>query len=215
MKNESNNTEIKNERLPLLTYATTNEAKFKTMDDYLRPLGIRIKRLENVLCKVDEGEKTPILNARKKALAYYEVIKSPVFSCDSGLYFEGLPQEYQPGVNVRTVDGKRLTDEEMTDYYSSLAKRFGQLTARYQNAICLILGDNQIYDYDGEDLCGEKFIICSKPHKKRVDGFPLDCLSKSIESKKYYYDLAIAEPSAVMQKGFQDFFRRTVLKNTP
>lgn len=40
----------------------------------------------------------------------------PVFASDSGLYIEGIEAERQPGVHVRRVGGKELTDEEMIDY---------------------------------------------------------------------------------------------------
>ena len=54
-----------------------------------------------------------IENARIKALAYYAALKRPVFTCDSGLYIDGLADSEQPGVHVRMVNGKRLTDDEM------------------------------------------------------------------------------------------------------
>lgn len=41
-----------------------------------------------------------------KSTAYYEAFRMPVFSCNSGLYFENVPDEVQPGVHVRNVDGK-------------------------------------------------------------------------------------------------------------
>lgn len=39
----------------------------------------------------------------------------PVFSCDSGLYFDGVhgvQEEIQPGVHVRNVNGRSLLDED-------------------------------------------------------------------------------------------------------
>lgn len=47
---------------------------------------------------------TPLENARMKALAYYETFRIPVFSCDSGLYFDNVPDEVQPGIHVRNVE---------------------------------------------------------------------------------------------------------------
>mgnify|MGYP002225500190 CR=1 FL=1 len=69
-------------------------------------------------------------------MAYYEAFQIPVFSCDSGLYFDNVPDEVQPGVHVRNVNGKCLSDDEMIDYYSGLVKAYGNLVARYRNAIC-------------------------------------------------------------------------------
>ena len=47
------------------------------------------------------------------------------FSMDDNLYLEGIPKEKQPGMYVRRVNGKRLTDEEMIEYYSKLAHDYG------------------------------------------------------------------------------------------
>lgn len=108
-----------------LLYGTGNTAKLDAMRRSLSKLEIEILGLKDMEEKppaVPEDGNTPLENARQKALAYYEFYKIPVFSCDSGLYFEGLPQELQPGVHVRTVGGKYLTDEEMLAYYSGLAK---------------------------------------------------------------------------------------------
>ena len=65
-----------------------------------------------------ETGNTPLENARQKAIAYYQVFKMPVFSCDSGLYFDEVPDEIQPGVHVRNVNGRCLSDDEMIAYYT-------------------------------------------------------------------------------------------------
>ena len=69
----------------------------------------------------------------------------------------------------------------MNTYYSSLATEFGgNMTAWYQNAIYLILDETQIFEYMGDDIASEKFLLVSKPHEKRREGFPLDSLSVHI-----------------------------------
>lgn len=64
-------------------------------------------------------------NAKRKALHYYRALQRPVFSEDSGLYIQGLPKEEQPGVFVRRVGGRTLTDEEIRAHYKGIAKRLG------------------------------------------------------------------------------------------
>ncbi len=131
----------------------------------------------------------------------------PVFSCDSGLYFKNLPDELQPGVHVRNINGKCLSDEEMIEYYSNLAKKFGNINARYKYAICLVIDENNIYDSMADNLSGESFIITSIPHEKRVKGFPLDCLSLHIPTGKYYYDMDDYEVDDIaLFNGFVEFF---------
>ena len=174
-------------------YGTSNPAKLLHMKNVLEGLDIEVIGLKDVDLKfdeIDESGNEPLENARIKALAYYRVYRRPVFSCDSGLYIEGLSKENQPGVHVRRVNGKSLNDEEMIDYYSFLAKKLGgQAKARYKNGICLVIDDKNIFEYDGEDIGTGSFIISSKPHKKRNEGFPLDSLSVDIESNRYYIDM--------------------------
>lgn len=89
--------------------------------------------------------------------------KRPVFSCDSGLLIEGLSTQEQPGVHVRVKDGIRMTDGQMTAYYSGIAHRLGGCCrARYQNAVCLILSETKRYEYDGEDIGGEAFYLVDR-----------------------------------------------------
>ena len=42
------------------------------------------------------------------------------------MYIEGIPEDKQPGVFVRRINGKRLNDEEMIDYYTNLVKTYGK-----------------------------------------------------------------------------------------
>ena len=53
---------------------------------------------------INENGKTPLENAEIKAKAYYEAFQMPVFSCDSGLYFDELQEEEQPGLHVRRIN---------------------------------------------------------------------------------------------------------------
>ena len=107
-------------------YGTGNPAKLSAMQRRLSSLDIEIiglKDLEADIPEVPEDGKTPLENARQKARAYFDAFHIPVFSCDSGLYFDNVPDEIQPGVHVRTVNGKYLTDDEMIAYYTGLAQK--------------------------------------------------------------------------------------------
>lgn len=170
---------------------------------------IGLKDLNREIPGVIEDGSTPLENATKKALGYYEAFQMPLFSCDSGLYIDGIPEELQPGIHVRTINGKYLTDEEMLDYYSSMAVQYGDLTARYRNAICLILDKEHIYRAMDENMASEPFLITSKPHARRKEGFPLDSLSIDIRTGKYYYDLGNEELDQVaVEDGFLKFFKK-------
>ena len=98
----------------------------------------------------------------------------------------------------------------MFAYYSGLARKYGGLTARYKNAICLVADDNHVYKAMEPSMESDTFIITDKPHYKRIlkKGFPLDCLSIDIRSGKYYYDLQGNElEQLAVEDGFLEFFR--------
>lgn len=195
-----------------LLYGTTNKAKIKVMEKAVRGLGIELFSLNDLnseLPMINENGRTPLENAEIKAQAYYEKFHMPVFSCDSGLYFDGLEDEGQPGLYIRRVNGKELTDEEMIDYYASLAKKYGgELIGRYRNAIHLILDEKTIYSSMDMSIATEPFILTAIPHTKRVEGFPLDSLSKDIKTGEYYYDLEEREVSTNVEEGLRCFFEQ-------
>lgn len=205
------------ERIDLmdLIYGTRNPSKLKSMIKMLDGLNFCITGLEALGLKIEEAEETgkdPLSNAAQKAQFYFQQIKKPVFSCDSGLYFEGIDENDQPGVLIKRIHGNNLTYREMLHYYSNLAAKYGgRLTAYYKNSICLVMDENDIYKYDGQDICSERFYIVDKPHKTYREGFPLDSLSVEIKSMKYYYDLEGSKSNSLgVINGFRSFFIRSI-----
>ena len=195
-----------------ILYGTTNKGKLQAMKTAVELLDIELIGLGHIdseLPSVNENGKTPLENAEIKARAYYEAFHIPVFSCDSGLYFDELQEEEQPGLHVRRIDGKELTDDEMIQYYASLAERHGgRLTGRYRNAIYFILDENHHYSSMDISIATEPFILVTEPHSKRVEGFPLDSLSIDIETGKYYYDLEVKDVSTSVDDGVRNFFTK-------
>lgn len=194
-----------------ILYGTTNPAKLDTMNRIVNSLGIEIIGLNNFekpIPKVDETGRNPLENAILKAKVYYKEYKMPVFSCDSGLYFDKLEDFLQPGAHIRRVNGKELNDEEMIGYYSNLSRQFNnELVGRYKNAISFIFDENHIFNSMDESLMTEPFMLIDKPHAKRVKGFPLDAISIDCCTKKYYYDLEnMTVDKSAIDKGFKDFF---------
>lgn len=195
-----------------ILYGTTNKAKLMAMEIAVKPLGIELIGLNDLKCEipfVNECGETPLENAKIKARTYYDAFHMPVFSCDSGLYFDELEDDEQPGIHVRRVDGKELSDDEMILYYSSLAEQHGgKLTGRYRNAIYFILDETASFSSMDISIATEPFVLVSKPHPKRVEGFPLDSLSKDIVSGEYYYDLEVKDVSTSVEEGVKKFFSK-------
>lgn len=196
-------------------YGTGNPAKLQYMRKSLAPLAIEIigvNEIDATLPIIDESGNSPLENSRIKALAYYAALKQPVFACDSGLYIDGLSDEEQPGIHVRRIGNRTLNDEEMTAHYAKVARGLGgKAKARYKNAICLVISEEVIYEHFGDDISGEEFYLVDKPHPKRVEGFPLDCISARIDDGSYYYDYERdSVASGDMAIGFQTFFYRVM-----
>lgn len=211
---------VGNNKMKLL-YGTGNLAKLSAMRNRLEQLDIELIGLNDlraegkIIPEVIEDGNTPFENARLKAMAYYEAFQIPVFSCDSGLYFDNVPDEVQPGVYVRNVNGKCLSDDEMIDYYSGLVKAYGNLMARYRNAICFVMDDTHIYEAMEPSMESEKYILTDKPHSTiRKEGFPLDSISLDIKTNKYYYDLPEDKLEQVaVEDGFLEFFKNILNLN--
>lgn len=199
-----------------ILYGTTNAAKLEGMREILKGLDVEIVGLNSIVIENDyisETGNNPLENARIKALEYYKKSRMPVFSCDSGLYIKGLKEEQQPGVYVRRVNGKELTDEEMIRYYGGIAKENGgQVFARYENAICFVLNEEKTYEYQGEEISSEEFIIVDVPHQRRQEGFPLNSLSVEVNSNKYYFDIEKKEKGDKITEGFRAFFKKCLLE---
>ena len=199
-----------------LLYGTGNPAKVAAMQNRLSELGIELISLKDLQAQgkeipaVPETGNTPLENARQKAHAYYEAFQMPVFSCDSGLYFEDVPEEIQPGVHVRTVDGEHLTDEQMLAHYIGLVKRYGRITAKYRNAICFVQDPEHSYEAMTPDMESEKFWLTDIPHSSiRRVGFPLDSISLDPQTGKYFYDLPETTVDQVaVEEGFLTFFKQ-------
>ena len=197
-----------------ILYGTTNKGKLQAMKTALESFDIELIGLRDIDCElpnINENGKTPLENAEIKAKAYFEAFRMPVFSCDSGLYFDELPEEEQPGLHVRRINDKELTDDEMIAYYASLAEYYGgRITGRYRNAIYFILDEEHHYSSMDMSIATEPFILITEPHEKRVEGFPLDSLSIDIETGKYYYDLEVKDVSTSLDDGVRRFFEEVL-----
>lgn len=197
-----------------ILYGTTNKGKLQAMKSAVKSLEIELislNDLEGEFPYINESGKTPLENAEIKAKAYYEVFHIPVFSCDSGLYFDELEEEQQPGIHVRRIGGRELTDDEMIQYYAALARRHGgKITGRYRNAIYFILDEHHHYSSMDMSMATEPFLLVAEPHVKREEGFPLDSLSIDIATGKYYYDLEIKDLSTSVDEGIREFFAKSL-----
>lgn len=187
-----------------LFYATTNKAKLHNMYYRLRnhPVKILCPDDLNIHIDVDENGKTAVENALLKASAYFQAVKMPTIAGDSGMNIQGLPQEEQPGLYVRRVNGKILTDDEMIDYYSGLAGRADKdCILNYFTGIALITGKGTFTKM----LKEVPLRLSPVPNTNRKHrGNPLDVIS-ILEDGRYFNDLSDEERTALDEAGETEF----------
>ena len=177
-----------------ILFATGNPTKAKRFTEGLLKKGIKIITLKdiNIQIEVEENGKNAIENALIKARAYSKVVDIPVMAMDDTLYLEGVPEEKQPGMYVRRVNGKRLTDEEMIKHYSTLVSKYGiegKLTCRWIYGMAIISGEKEnTYTWSKDD-----FYMVEKPSNKIDEGYPLNTISINKKINKYFTDITEEE----------------------
>lgn len=172
--------------------ATTNPAKIKRYASKIQEKGIEVITLRDIDLKleVEENGKNAIENAYIKAKAYYEATGITTIAIDDNLFIEELPEDKQPGTNVKRVNGKELTDDEMIVYYTNLAKENGgKLTGKYVYGMVIYDGkESKQYTWEKDN-----FYFVEKPSEKRTKGYPLDSISIMPQYNKYFVDLTPEE----------------------
>ena len=113
---------------------TTNPAKVKRFSEFLPDCGMEFLTLSDLQIteEPEENGSGPEENARIKA-AFYGKYCDRVICNDSGLYLDCIPLDdpRQPGLNIRTPQGKRLDDEEMIQYVELHADAFERAFERF------------------------------------------------------------------------------------
>lgn len=83
-----------------LLYGTSNPAKLDAMRHRLAGLGFELIGLKDLggvkQPEIIEDGKTPLENAGKRRRRISTQLHMPVFSCDSGLYFDNVAEDDQP-----------------------------------------------------------------------------------------------------------------------
>lgn len=170
---------------------TTNPAKVKRFAEFLPDCGIEFLTLKDLGINGEPREtgSDPEQNARIKA-AFYGQFCGRVICNDSGLYFDCLPLDdpRQPGLNIRTPQGRRLDDEEMIAYYGALIESLGgKVLAYYLDGIA-VYREGQVESWLDEQGKAAAFYMVSRPSENRHPGWPLDSLSVNRNTMTYFVD---------------------------
>lgn len=174
-----------------LLFATSNQSKLDRFKQGLLENDIELLSLKdsNINVEVNENGKTAIENALIKARAYYNETHIPVMGMDDTLYLEGVPENKQPGLFVRRVVGKTLTDEEMIEHYTGLVKQYGKngkLNCKWVYGLAVIneKGEENTYTWSKGN-----FYMVEEPSNIINKGYPLNSISKYKDLDKYFTDI--------------------------
>lgn len=196
-----------------ILFATGNPSKAKRFSKGLYEKGIEVITPNDIdkEVKIEENGKNAIENALIKARAYSKTVNIPVFAMDDNLYLENVPEEKQPGMYVRRVNGKRLSDDEMIEHYLKLVKEYGingKLTCKWVYGMAVINnGKESTYAWSKED-----FYMVDKPSNKINPGYPLNTISINKKLNKYFTDITDEDKEKIQEdeSDVVDFIEKNV-----
>ena len=174
-----------------IIFATNNPTKAKRFSKGLLEKEINVISLRDIGIKINikEDGKDVVENALKKARECHDVTGKIAIGMDDSLYLENVPEDEQPGLFVRRVDGKVLEDDEMIEYYISLVKKYGKrgkLNAKWIYGLAVVgeNGEESTYTWTKKG-----FYLVDKPSRKVNPGYPLNSISKYEWNNKYFTDI--------------------------
>lgn len=172
-------------------FATGNQSKLKRFSKGLLEKGIEVLSLKDIDTNIEviEDGVDAIENALIKARAYYKETGIPTIGMDDTLYLEGVPEDKQPALFVRRVNGLELNDEEMIKHYTQLVKEYGtdgKLNCKWVYGMAVINenGDEFTYTWDKDN-----FYMVDIPSDKINVGYPLNSISKYKKLNKYFTEI--------------------------
>lgn len=173
-----------------VVFATGNQSKSKRFSEGLLKKDIEVLSLKDlqITLDVEENGENAIENARIKARACYQKTHMPTIGMDDNLYLENVPDDMQPGMFVRRVNGKTLNDDEMIEHYVGLVKQYGKngiLNGKWIYGMVVIdeNGNESTYSWSKGN-----FYMTDIVSDKINPGYPLNSISKYKAVDKYFTD---------------------------
>ena len=198
-----------------ILFATGNATKAKRFSKGLSRYDVHVLSLKDISLSLDveENGKTAIENALMKARACRKLVDMPVIGMDDSLYLEGVPEEAQPGLFVRRVGGKTLSDDEMIEHYTSLVSQYGvdgRLDCKWVYGLAVIneKGEEATYTWEKDN-----FYMVNTRSDKVNPGYPLNSISKYKGLDRYFTDVTDQdlEQIAVSEEDVVQFIAKHVL----
>ena len=174
-----------------VVFATNNPSKAERFSEGLKAKNIEVVSLKDLdlTLDIEENGRNAIENALIKARACFEKTHMPSIGMDDTLYMEGVLEDLQPGLFVRRVGGKSLTDEEMIEHYSNLVKKYGvdgKINCKWIYGMAVINEDGEEATYTWEK---DNFYMVSERSLDMNPGYPLNSISKYKKIDKYFTEV--------------------------
>lgn len=178
----------------IIVFATKNEGKAKEVANIFNSSEIEIlslKGIEDVPDVLEDG-KTFEENAKKKAAAFYEVLRIPVLADDSGLIVDKL--NGAPGVFSARYAGENATDEDNNDKLMKELENYSQpYLAKF--VCCAVYYDGKSFTSSFGELTGE--IIKTK---RGTNGFGYDPYFLPLGYDKTTAELSLEEKNKISHR---------------
>ena len=169
-----------------LFYATKNKFKIQNMKDRLKGFEIELVTPYDIEFEIDVNESgnTVIDNAVLKVKAYYEKVKLPTIAGDSSLFIEKFAS--QPGLFVRRVNEKYLSDDELEEYYMEELNKIGGESKAYYITGLAMFTDKGIKT---KEIKEDEFILTSNICKLNKNNDALGRLEFDKKTNKYFCEM--------------------------
>ena len=174
-----------------ILFATSNESKSKRFSKGLLKKNIEVLNLKDLNIKLEAKEdgKTAIENALIKAREGDKKTGMSTIGMDDTLYLENVPEEKQPGLFVRRINGKTLTDEEMIEHYINLVKKYGnngKINCKWIYGLAIVneKGEENTYTWSKDNF----YMVDTKSNIIN-SGYPLNSISKYKIIDKYFTEI--------------------------
>lgn len=199
-----------------IVFATGNKSKSQRFSKVLLEKNIEVLSLKDLDLKLTEEENglTAIENALIKARECYKKTNMPSMGMDDTLYLEGVPNDKQPGLFVRRVNGKTLNDEEMIDHYINLVKKYGKdgkLNSKWIYGLAVIneKGEEKTYTWSKDN-----FYMVSTKSDIINPGYPLNSISKYKKIDKYFTEITEEDKELIKinEDDVVDFIAEVLIK---
>jgi XTP/dITP diphosphohydrolase len=142
--------------------------------------------------KPEEHGNTAEENAEIKAKFYASKIGLLVFSEDEALYVDFLPEDKQPGVHVRRIDGKdEVDDEKLLEHWEEIVVKVPkeQRTGRWHIAYCIATPDGITKTV----ALDHPIIFFSPSSETKIPGWPMSSLEGPVDYAKPHSELTDKE----------------------